>query len=368
MENQKKLGDGSNVIRHNEQLNYLDHLFSSGRRLTVKQIQEELQEAGATDISQATVYRRIETLKKIAPLIKDENSRYFYSSKEALMIPAGVISSGNLKAINVLQNLMESIKGTPVYDDAKAIVDQLSELVKETEEKKDSKNFNQSYFCDEVQKSDALTAKFSGKEGIASRVIFLGAPSSEFLPSVWNDIYHAMEINYPIVISYKKAGSKNCVSYGLEPYQLIFDNGIWDLWAYSLKDKKRKQFNLSRIKSVTIRKDSQKFKLPEDFDYYNQTPGTFGCYRDPDGKMLTYRILLKKGSYAESFASERVWGANPGIQQTEEGTVIQFDNNQYAPILRWVLGWGRDAIPLEPEKLVADWKSEVHDMNHNSQK
>lgn len=332
----KKLGEGSSVINLTEQLNYLDGLFSSGLRLTEKQIQEKLQEAGAERVSQATVYRRLQTLKKMSPLTKDEQSRYYYSSNKTLMIPAAVISSENIKVIKILNNLMESIKGSPIYEDAKNVVDKLSGLIKD-----DSKNFS-------------------------SRVIFLGAPSSEVLPSVWSEIYHAMEINYPIVISYKKVGKSECESYGVQPYQLIFDNGIWDLWGYSLRDKKRKQFNLSRIKEVTIRKDSQQFNLPEDFDFYNQTPGTFGCYRDPDGKMVTYRIWLRRGSYAETYARERVWGENPATEETEDGTIIQFDDNQYAPILRWVLGWGRDVIPLMPEKLVLDWKSEIQDMIKNA--
>ena len=93
------------------------------------------------------------------------------------------------------------------------------------------------------------------------------------------------------------------------------------------------------------------------------TPGTFGCFVDVGGeKMTRYKIRLAKGSYAESFARERVWGLNPSVTTTKEGTVISFDDNQYLPILRWVLGWGPDAEPLEPARLVRDWKARIKAM------
>ena len=127
--------------------------------------------------------------------------------------------------------------------------------------------------------------------------------------------------------------------------------------------KETRLFNLSRIKSVEIKKNAERFTLPKDYDFHNVTPGTFGCFRDADtDKMTRYKILLAKGSYAESFAVERVWGLNPSIQKTKDGTIISFDDNQYLPILRWVLGWGPDAEPLEPASLVADWKKRIKAM------
>ena len=30
--------------------------------------------------------------------------------------------------------------------------------------------------------------------------------------------------------------------------------------------------------------------------------------------------------------------------------------------LRWILGWGKDAEPLEPADLVKSWKDAVHEM------
>ncbi|MBR5096613.1 MAG: WYL domain-containing protein, partial [Treponema sp.] len=201
------------------------------------------------------------------------------------------------------------------------------------------------------------------RSAAANRVIFLGAPASDVRDSIWSEIYKAMEGNYHIGIKYVSSGKSQQVSRGVRPYQLIFDDGIWDLWGYDCVKKTTRLFNLSRIKSVEIKKYADRFTLPKDYDFHNVTPGTFGCFRDADtDKMTHYKILLAKGSYAESFASERVWGLNPSVKTTKDGTIISFDDNQYLPILRWILGWGPDAEPLEPARLVKDWKARIKAM------
>ena len=78
--------------------------------------------------------------------------------------------------------------------------------------------------------------------------------------------------------------------------------------------------------------------------------------------MTHYKIHFRHGSYAETYAKDRVWGLNPYIEEDETGTIISFENNQSAPILRWILGWGADVKPMEPSELVRDWKEEIKKM------
>ena len=257
--------------------------------------------------------------------------------------PAFLSREATAKTIRMVKSLLETIKDSPVSEEAERL-------------------------CGEITNEVPLMDQF-GKEireerlAAANRVIFLGAPASDVRDSIWSEIYKAMEGNYHIGIKYVSSGKSQQVSRGVRPYQLIFDDGIWDLWGYDCVKKTTRLFNLSRIKSVEIKKYADRFTLPKDYDFHNVTPGTFGCFRDADtDKMTHYKILLAKGSYAESFASERVWGLNPSVKTTKDGTIISFDDNQYLPILRWILGWGPDAEPLEPARLVKDWKARIKAM------
>ena len=267
---------------------------------------------------------------------KDSDGKYYYDSSSAIISENSRMldKAERIKTITMISNLLETIKESPIYEKAIKL-------------------------CNEITKEAPLT-----KQNASNRVIFLGAPASKVCDSIWKDIYDAMENNYFISIKYTAPGYTDCVSRGVKPYQLIFDDGIWDLWGYDCIKKQNLLYNLSRISSVEIRKDAARFSLPGDYDFHKVTPGTFGCFRDSDKDGMThYKIKLAKGSYAESFARERIWGLNHEIQETKEGTVISFDDNQFLPILRWVLGWGDEAEPLEPAELVQAWKEKVSGMS-----
>ncbi len=330
----------------------LDQFFASGKRGTAKELIAFLKEKKGNSAletnfgcSQASLYRVLGVMRNDLglPLAKDYENRYYYSSGKTLTQPAFLSREATAKTIRMVKSLLETIKDSPVYEEAERL-------------------------CGEITNEVPLMDQY-GKEireersAAANRVIFLGAPASDVRDSIWSEIYKAMEGNYHIGIKYVSSGKSQQVSRGVRPYQLIFDDGIWDLWGYDCVKKETRLFNLSRIKSVEIKKNADRFVLPKNYDFHNVTPGTFGCFVDVGGeKMTRYKILLAKGSYAESFAVERVWGKNPSIQKTKDGTIISFDDNQYLPILRWVLGWGPDAEPLEPASLVSDWKKRIKAM------
>ena len=148
----------------------------------------------------------------------------------------------------------------------------------------------------------------------------------------------------------------------MQPYQLIFDNGIWELWAYCLRQKHEgmKLFNLSRISSVEILELAGKFVLPKNYTFKNFVVGNFGCFNDENPQI--YKIKFPKDSYAWRYSKDRIWGAKQTIDECDDGYILSFEASQFKPILRWILGWGKDAEPLEPAKLVKSWKDAVHEM------
>lgn len=330
----------------------LDQFFASGKKATVKELAEYFETKKHGSGSEINFGYSNKILYKVLAAMRDElglpletnsENRYYYSSGRTLTKPGFLSREETAKTIRMVKSLLETIKDSPVYEEAERL-------------------------CGEITNEVPLIDQY-GKEtrderaAAANRVIFLGAPASDVRDSIWSEIYKAMEGNYHIGIKYVSSGKSQQVSRGVRPYQLIFDDGIWDLWGYDCVKKTTRLFNLSRIRSVEIKKNADRFTLPKDYDFHNVTPGTFGCFRDADtDKMTHYKILLAKGSYAESFASERVWGLTPSVKTTKDGTIISFDDNQYLPILRWILGWGPDAEPLEPARLVKDWKTRIKAM------
>ena len=192
--------------------------------------------------------------------------------------------------------------------------------------------------------------------------MFLGAPESTIDSKIWEEIFDAMDTFSAINIHYTPEGKTKEQTYSVKPYQLIFDNGSWDLWGecFTPGHEGKKLFNLSRITRVSVRSMMGKFFLPADYNFLQTLSGNFGCYND--GKQKVYKIKFQKDSYAWLYSKDRIWGDKQKIRETKDGFVLSFEASQYKPILRWVLGWGDEVEPLEPAELVDEWKAKIRNM------
>lgn len=275
---------------------------------------------------------------------KDSEGKYFYNntyaeqSKISQEIDKTELSEAQKKEqISIISSFLDSIKDSPVYEKAKEF------LTKEEAKLQSFRNTNTN------------SANYS-------RILFMGAPEADIKNEIWDKIYKAMGTNAVLQIEYTSEGKTKSETYKVQPYQLIFDNGIWELWAYCLRQKHEgmRLFNLSRISSVGILELAGKFVLPKNYTFKNFVVGNFGCFNDENPQ--AYKIKFHKNSYAWLYSKNRIWGAKQTIDECDDGYILSFEASQFKPILRWILGWGKDAEPLEPAKLVKSWKDAVHEM------
>lgn len=275
---------------------------------------------------------------------KDADGKYFYNntsaeqSKISQEIDKTELSEAQKKEqISIISSFLDSIKDSPVYEKAKEF------LTKEEEKLQSFRNTNTN------------SANYS-------RILFMGAPEADIKNEIWDKIYKAMGTNAVLQIEYTSEGKTKSETYKVQPYQLIFDNGIWELWAYCLRQKHEgmRLFNLSRISSVAILELAGKFVLPKNYTFKNFVVGNFGCFNDENPQI--YKIKFHKNSYAWLYSKDRIWGAKQTIEEYDDGYILSFEASQFKPILRWILGWGKDAEPLEPADLVKCWKDAIHEM------
>ena len=275
---------------------------------------------------------------------KDSEGKYFYNntyaeqSKISQEIDKTELSEAQKKEqISIISSFLDSIKDSPVYEKAKEF------LTKEEAKLQSFRNTNTN------------SANYS-------RILFMGAPEADIKNEIWDKIYKAMGTNAVLQIEYTPEGKNKSETYKVQPYQLIFDNGIWELWAYCLRQKHEgmRLFNLSRISSVGILELAGKFVLPKNYTFKNFVVGNFGCFNDENPQ--AYKIKFSKDSYAWLYSKNRIWGAKQTIEECDDGYILSFEASQFKPILRWILGWGKDAEPLEPADLVKCWKDTVLEM------
>ena len=330
-----------------EQIYFLRKLLRDGKRLTIKEMSEALKEEGlGKGASVQNLYRHIRPeLIKSELIKKGADGKYYYDENCDRIKSFRAMSERienrvqqSIESINIISNFLETIKDSPVYEQAKEFI--------EFEKKNITRGRR-----NEIKNQNS-----------SSRIAFTGAPEKNIDSNVWKTIYEALDSNSVINIKYLAEGRTEEEIYKIKPFQMIFDNGLWELWGECLNanHKGRKLFNLSRISRVSISGLIEKFELPADYDFLQTVSGSFGCYND--NNLLKYKIRFEKDSYAWLYTKDRIWGDNQSIEETENGYILSFEASQFKPILRWVLGWGPDAEPLEPEELVDDWKEKIRKM------
>ncbi len=310
-------------------INIIDRAINQGGK-TVEELQHILRQHGFS-ASHATVSRDLLSLKEIGGNWERINGNtYCYPEKTWEEAEASKLQE---TAHKLTQNLIESFDGTPFYYEASG--------------------------CHNLHQS---------KHDLSDRIIFMGQPMAQFSLELWLTLRKAISENRNISFEYRARKSENGEyhKHTVQPYQLIFDAGNWNLYGFdytlNIRDKaaknKKRLFALSNIKNVTFHEGKQEFfELPRDFDYRDTVSGTFGCYTDE--KTQTYKIHFS--GYAANFVQDKIWAKNQVITADEKngGIEMTFLSNQSKPILNWIMQWSPEAYPIEPPELVEEWKKRV---------
>lgn len=340
-----------------ERILFIDEIISSGCRPSQKDLIDALKKK-CGNIDRTTVWRDLLDLERKfhAPLdiqyytdVDGNKKRGYIYTEPKFRVPAMFSSADKIKSAKLMLHFLDSLKGTPIYDEASSVFKELS-----TEAPVIDRNGSARFSLDS-----------------AERIIFIGHPTVHVSDEVWKIVKDALQKNMLLKFLYKDKERT------VEPYQLIFCKGNWNLWCYEYSDRRRKLFNLSEMKDVRLRSGKDReFILPDDFDFRLVTPGFFGTFLSETESL----VKVKMKGYAAKYSTSRVWGDEQIVEELEDGwTLISFKTSQLplkqagtvfpgGPILTWILGWGDEAIPVAPQELVEFWENKVKAMKENMHK
>ncbi len=301
-----------------------DQMIAAGKYPSVQTLKDEF------ETSEATVHRDLEALRNdfgAAEFLRYDRYKggYFYTSP-TFRIPALLTTEKQIVSAQLMANLLDLIKGTPVYAQAIEVFTTLSSNIEQD-------------------------AKLNARK-LSNRILFLGMNPVDIKDETWSLLEEAMTVNHFITFDYEKNGKKIDVT--AKPYQLIYFNGMWTLYGYRTNSgyEGNKFFNLPSISNIRINPNT--FELPETFAYEEHAVGNFG--RHIGEETCQFKIQILSGWKADFLKTYKWAPAQKFDQQADGTTIMTFTSNQYYPVLDWVLEQGRFARPLEPKKLVDDWK------------
>ena len=310
-----------------ERILKIDHLIAIGRYPSVEEL------AQATEASIPTINRDLRDLRmKFGAegiLQYDRNRKGFYYTRPSFRIPAMLTSEKQIIAAQLMSNLLNLIKNTPVYKKAIEIFNSLSENIDED-------------------------TKLNAKK-LSNRIVFLGMNPVQVDDEIWTKLEEAMSKNNYVSFDYLNYK----IRFTVQPWQLIYSEGMWSLYAYNqMQDVKDTRFyNLPGIRNLEIVKKADPFVLPPDFEYTKRAKGNFRRYIGPELLHCKLKITSEKTlNYIKTYE----WAEDQKFKKQEDGsTIMTFTTNQDYPVLGWVLSHGMYVQPLEPEWLVDEWKKNV---------
>ena len=150
------------------------------------------------------------------------------------------------------------------------------------------------------------------------------------------------------------------------PFQLVFDDG--SLYLYGASKNPRvpgpRLYKLSKMHNVKVL-ISHTFELPSNFRFREAfEKGRFGAFQYDEA----YDFKIEFSGDARSIVRECIWADNQVIEEESDTgkTIISFSSSQWIPIFRWLLSFGENARPLEPDWFVEDWKNTIKKTYENN--
>ena len=261
----------------------------------------------------------------------DRIRKGFYYTQPSFRIPAMLTSEKQIVAAQLMSNLLNLIKNTPVYKKAIEVFNSLSDNIDED-------------------------SKLNSKK-LSNRILFLGMDPVKIDDEIWTKLEEAMSKNNYIRFKYLNNDKVIVV----QPWQLIYSDGMWSLYTYNqMPDVKNIRFyNLPGIHDLEIDKKNT-FELPPDFEYTKRAKGNFRRYIGPELMNCKLKITSEKTlNYIKTYK----WAEDQKFETQSDGiTIMTFTTNQDYPLLGWVLSHGMYVQPLEPEWLVKEWRKNVRGM------
>ena len=94
----------------------------------------------------------------------------------------------------------------------------------------------------------------SAKKPANDRIIFVGAPNKNIPAETWRLLDKALKDNLIITFDYQSLTDSAPRGRIVQPWQLIYDNGNWNLHGLDVVKKGRRRYSLGEIKNLQLTK------------------------------------------------------------------------------------------------------------------
>lgn len=279
--------------------------------------------AGELEVTWRTVMRDLEFMRERLdlPIGYDAGHRGFYYTKEVSAFPAFQITEGELFALLVAEKAMEQYRGTsfekPLVSAFKKVAESLPDVI----------SFNLSEW-----------------EGAVS---FRTSAQPILNLEVFDLLARATAKRERLKLHYQKPGARKTEVREIDPYHLANVNGEWFLFAWDHLRKAIRTFAPARVKK--IERTGTHFKRDPKFSVEKELRASFGVHSGSS----VYKVVIRFTELVADYIREKKWHPSQRLRDLPDGGVeLRMTLSSLVEVSRWILGWGGNAVAVEPAELV----------------
>ncbi len=285
------------------------------------------------EVSERTIKRDIQTLKYTldAPISYSKSRNGYYLTKN-WEFPFPELSTGEILTLFIANNLLKDLKGTPLYETGLTLSKKLEKLLPERVSIKDR----------EIEEMLSIS--------------FQPIKIKKDIVDIFDKLFNSIRERNSVLIKYYTISRDEETERIVDPYHLYNFEGVWYLVAYCHKRGEVRDFALDRINGITVLKE--KFNFKEDFNIKEYLQKSFRIYK---GNEDEFTLLFDP--YQAKWIKERMWHNSQKISENPDGSLILKIKGNKEEIKRWIIGYGKHVLVLEPESFREEIINELDELS-----
>jgi predicted DNA-binding transcriptional regulator YafY len=280
-------------------------------------------------VDKKTIYRYISSLNEANIPVYTKKGRYggFYIDEEFYMKPSN-LSEEELQALLMATQILTEENGFVAEKSLQTAVSKIKSMCVNDNEELKCLNDTGCFKISEIGNLQSLEDKIS-------------------------KINYAINRGKTVSINYFSPNKNSLTIRKVDPYNLLFREGAWYIIGYCHKEDTVETFKVSRIKTLKI--TSEIYMVPHTFALKEYIDNNWGVFR---GEKI--KVTIKFNKNITDFIKEGKWHSTQQVEEQEDGAIllsIYLDDTD--EIKKWIMGFGKDAEVIEPQKLREEIKSEI---------
>jgi proteasome accessory factor B len=312
------------------QLYILSLLSQNPIGYTTDEIVEKLKRWGV-ELTKRTIQRDIDELSMSYAIEEDEREGKSYYMARKFSMKNVDLTTMDMMAITFMQQLVAQYDHTMLGEAAGSILKRMTA---------NTGNLNKKHL-----ESLGNTIQFSDRNEWKNQ---------DVNPEIEQIISAAIEKQTKLKIQYYSWNSDEVTTRIIHPYSIVFLDQYLNVEGYCELRKEVRTFRLSRIKQITVQKET--FEVPNDYERRSDDKFIYISGDKPEQLRLLFNQTT--GRYIREYQSHRA----DRIIEGEQGLIFEKTTTVTDEVRRWILQFGAGVQVIEPVWLAEDISREAQRM------